>query len=137
MTWTMSDADLLRRAGVRVTRPRLAVVALLRTAGTTHLTVEQTYGLAQDRGLRLTFSTLYKILNDLAKGGLVRRMDFYGRAVYCSNHEPHHHFLDEASGALWDIPEVQPTVSRLPKPPQGMEIAGVDVIVRLRPARDR
>lgn len=137
MTWALSDDDLLRRAGVRVTQPRLAVVALLRSAGTTHLTVDQAHALARERGLRLTVSTLYKSLNDLAKGGLVRRMDFYGRAVYCSNHEPHHHFLDEVSGALWDIPGVQPTVSRIPDPPEGMEIEGVDVIVRIRPASAR
>jgi Fur family iron response transcriptional regulator len=57
------------------------------------------------------------------------------RSWFDSNVEPHYHFHDETSGALTDValPEVQ--FSRLPAPPKGMEVAGLDLVIRLRPAQ--
>ena len=57
------------------------------------------------------------------------------RSCFDSNVEAHYHFHDEATGALTDValPEVQ--FSRLPPPPDGMEVAGLDLVIRLRPTR--
>jgi Fur family iron response transcriptional regulator len=123
----------LRAAGLRATRQRRDVLRMLTTAPDCPVTVDQAYALAQGRGLGLTFSTLYNALNDFTKHGLVRRLDVGGRAVYCCNRGDHHHFLDEATGLLRDIEGRQPSVVDLPEPPAGMEVAGVDIFVRLKP----
>ena len=44
----------------------------------------------------------------------------------------HHHFIVEGDNTVIDIEEGSVTVNNLPEPPEGMEIAHVDVIVRLR-----
>ncbi len=129
------DEELLRRAGIRLTRQRLAVVRLLRAAPTTHLTVDQAHALSAEMGLGLPLATLYNVLNDLSKRGIIRRIGSGERATYCSNQADHHHFLDPATGVLSDIPGRQPSVVNVPDAPAGTEIEGVDIIVRLRRAR--
>jgi Fur family transcriptional regulator, iron response regulator len=44
----------------------------------------------------------------------------------------HHHFFDETTGRLHDIPARDVRVARLPKPPHGRSVDRVDVIIRLR-----
>jgi Fur family iron response transcriptional regulator len=44
----------------------------------------------------------------------------------------HHHFFLEDEGELVDMPVSGVSVNDLPEPPAGMEVAGVEVIVRLR-----
>ncbi|MFL5231957.1 MAG: transcriptional repressor, partial [Microvirga sp.] len=44
----------------------------------------------------------------------------------------HHHFFIEGEDALVDVPGDAIAVGELPTPPEGLEIAGVEVIVRLR-----
>ena len=40
--------------------------------------------------------------------------------------------LDEATGALTDVAVPEVEFSRLPPPPPGMEVAGIDLVIRLR-----
>lgn len=128
----MEDAKRLKRAGIRQTRQRLAVARLLREADTSHLTVDQAHALATDMGLGLPLATLYNVLNDFAKHGLIRRIDMGERTTFCLDPSVHHHFLDVATGHLFAIPGEAPALPALPEPPPGMEIEGVDIFVRLR-----
>lgn len=128
----MQDAERLKRAGIRLTRQRLAVARLLREAGATHLTADQAYALSMDLGLGLPLATLYNVLNDFAKRGLIRRIDMGERTTFCLDPSAHHHFLDITSGQLSAIPGDPPALTSLPEAPEGMEIEGVDIFVRLR-----
>ncbi len=47
----------------------------------------------------------------------------------------HHHFFVEGDNHVLDIPVSNIAIGNLPEPPEGMEIAHVDVIIRLRPRR--
>lgn len=128
-------AARLQACGIRVTAPRLQIAALL-LAAPQHLSAEQlTEALRQD-GLSVSKATVYNTLNLFAAHGLIRPLVVDGvRSCFDSNVQAHYHFHDEASGALTDValPEVQ--FSRLPDPPPGMEVAGLDLIIRLRPSR--
>ncbi|MGH6943551.1 MAG: iron response transcriptional regulator IrrA, partial [Geminicoccaceae bacterium] len=55
-----------------------------------------------------------------------------GQSYFDTNTSHHHHFFDEATGELTDIPEQDVRISQLPEPPAGAEIERVEVIVRLR-----
>lgn len=123
----------LRAAGIRPTRPRLALARLLRDHRLSHVTPDQALALAQAAGLRFPLGTIYNVLNEFARAGLVRRLDMGERTCFCANQSGHHHFLDVNTGRLSDIPDPQPYVGNLPEPPPGMEIVGVDVMVRIRP----
>lgn len=128
----MDDAQRLKQVGIRVTRQRLAVARLLREAGSTHMTADQAHALSSAMGLGLPLATLYNVLNDFAKRGLVRRIDMGERTTFCTDPTRHHHFLDTASGQLSAIPGEAPLLSPLPDAPDGMEIEGVDIFVRVR-----
>jgi Fur family iron response transcriptional regulator len=127
------DEAQLRRLGVRPTGPRLALLRLLRDHDGSHVTALQAYQIAQDRGMRLTLGTVYNVLNDFVRAGAIRRMEIGDRTCFCANQQPHHHFFDEDNKRLFDIPGRQPSVGDIPAAPPGMEIVGIDVIVRVRP----
>jgi Fur family iron response transcriptional regulator len=125
----------LQASGIRVTAQRLHIAELL-LAVPQHLTAEQIAEALQQRGLVVAKATVYNTLNLFAERGLLRPLSVDGtRSWFDSNVEPHYHFHDERSGALSDValPEVQ--FSRLPEPPAGMEVAGLDLVIRLRPIR--
>ncbi len=125
----------LQACGIRVTAQRLQIAELLLTVPQ-HLTAEQIAEALHRRGLIVAKATVYNTLNLFAARGLLRPLSVDGaRSWFDSNVEPHYHFHDERSGALSDValPEVQ--FSRLPEPPAGMEVAGLDLVIRLRPIR--
>jgi Fur family iron response transcriptional regulator len=128
-------AARLQACSIRATAPRLQIAELL-LAAPQHLSAEQLTDALRQRGLAVSKATVYNTLNLFAAHGLIRQLVVDGvRSCFDSNVEAHYHFHDETSGALTDValPEVQ--FSRLPEPPAGMEVAGLDVVIRLRPAR--
>lgn len=132
VTFQPDAADRLRQAGVRPTRPRLAIMTAIQGGGTRHLAPESFHRELADGGVNLSLATVYNTLNQFAEVGLLRRVGFGDRSYYCTNTGEHHHFYDEMTGRLEDIPGAQPTVVGLPEPPPGMVIDGVEVIVKLR-----
>ena len=83
----------------------------------------------------MSLATVYNALNQFTEAGLLRSFGIEGRATHFdTNTRDHHHFVTER-GEVIDIPGSALTVAELPDPPEGMEIAHVDVVVRLRPAR--
>jgi Fur family transcriptional regulator, iron response regulator len=127
-------ANRLSHCGIRVTDQRLQIAVLLLSAPQ-HLTAEQiTDSLRQD-GARVSKATVYNTLNLFAARGLIRQLSGDGTcAWFDSNVEPHYHFHDEQSGALSDVSVQDVQFSRLPSPPAGMEVAGIDLVIRLRRA---
>jgi Fur family iron response transcriptional regulator len=54
------------------------------------------------------------------------------KTYFDTNTSDHHHFFVEGDNEVLDISSGDVTVDNLPEPPEGMEIAHVDVIIRLR-----
>lgn len=125
----------LRRAGLRPTRQRLMVANAIRNHPHSHMTAEDVHRAVGEERVRLSLATVYNALNEFAKAGLLRRLNFSERIFFCKNRAPHHHYLDVSSGRVFDIPPPQPLVDTLPAAPDGMVVDGVDIIVRIRPAR--
>jgi len=68
-----------------------------------------------------------------AEHGLIRQLSVDGaRAWFDSNVDPHYHFHDLTTGALIDLPVPAVEFSRLPAPPPGTEVAGIDLVIRVR-----
>ncbi len=59
------------------------------------------------------------------------------RPISTPNTSDHHHFFIEGENKVFDIALGPVQVINLPEPPEGMEIANVDIVVRLRPKRER
>jgi Fur family iron response transcriptional regulator len=130
----MSDAHgLVTRAGLRPTRQRIELAGVLFAKGPRHLTAEALHAEAAHAGVRVSLATVYNTLNAFIDAGLVRQVAVDGSRVYFdTNVDAHHHFFDEDTGALEDIPADQVAVAALPTPPSGAEITRVDVVVRVK-----
>ncbi|MCC7463431.1 MAG: transcriptional repressor [Gammaproteobacteria bacterium] len=125
-------ARRLAECGIRATGQRLRIARLL-LKGPQHLTAEQIAEALRRDGERVSKATVYNTLNLFAGRGLIRQLSIDGaRAWFDSNVEPHYHFHDETSGAVQDVPLPEVAVARLPEPPEGMEVAGLDLVIRLR-----
>lgn len=129
----LQPAARLQACGIRVTAQRLQIAQLLLTAPQ-HLSADQVAEALLRAGTRVSKATVYNTLNLFAANGLIRQLSLDAqRSWYDSNVQAHYHFHDETSGALIDValPEVE--FARLPAPPRGMEVAGIDMVIRLRP----
>lgn len=125
-------ARLLHAHRVKPTQQRLIVAQVL-LAEPSHLSAEQILSLVRAAGERISKATVYNTLKVLADSGLVRQIHLDPqRSVYDSTRASHHHFHDVDSGALWDIKPDEIEFSRLPPLPPGMEMADVEVVIRVR-----
>jgi Fur family iron response transcriptional regulator len=124
--------DMLRQAGLRPTRQRLALGRLLFESGDRHVTAEQLHAEVAALGEHVSLATVYNTLHQFKRAGLVRELAIEGsKAYFDTNTSNHNHFLLESSGELMDIPGDAIRVEGLPEPPEGMKITHVDVVVRL------
>lgn len=127
-------AGLLRKAGLRLTRQRVALCQLLFGNGNRHVSAYSLHREAVENDLNVALATVYNTLHALAKAGLLRGLPVDGwKHHFDTDTSMHHHFLLEDSDELIDIPNDQIRVGHLPKPPPGYEIVKVDLVVRLRP----
>src|SRR5690606_8926118 len=136
-TLNTTEFDLeqfLRQAGLRPTRQRLALGALLFGSGDRHVTAEMLHAEAVGAGERVSLATVYNTLHQFKRAGLLREIAIDGsKAYFDTNTSNHNHFLIESEGRLVDIPGANITIDQLPEPPAGMRISHIDVVIRLVP----
>jgi len=126
----------VRDAGLRPTRQRVALAELLFAKGDRHLAAEELHEEALEAGVPVSLATVYNALHQFTESGLLRILAVEGTKTYFdTNTSDHHHFFVEGENRVFDIVGGPVTVSNLPEPPEGMEIANVDIIVRLRAKR--
>jgi Fur family iron response transcriptional regulator len=127
--------EKLRRAGLRPTRQRLALGWLLFGKGDRHLTAEQLYEEARAARVNMSLATVYNTLRQFTESGLLREVALFGSKVwYDTTTGPHYHYYVEDRDEVFDIPETMLPQLTVPGVPEGMVVAGVDVIVRLKKA---
>lgn len=124
--------SLLRRAGLRPTRPRLRLARLLFGRGQRHITAEILMAEAAAARLTVAQGTVYNALNAFARAGLLREVTVDGERTWFDTHTAPHHHLVDADGRLHDIPADAVVLRNLPILPDGEEIASVELVVRLR-----
>lgn len=126
----------LAQAKIRPTRQRVALAGLLVGDGCNrHVTAEGLFERAQAAGVQVSLATVYNTLRGFTAAGLLTEVVVDGsRSYFDTNTRDHAHFYFEAEGRISDVPE-RVRLEDLPEPPEGHEIARVDVVIRLRPAR--
>ncbi|MFW6775040.1 Fur family transcriptional regulator [Nocardioides sp. CPCC 205120] len=101
------DAGRLKRAGLRVTGPRLAVLAALdrATEAGRHVAVSELAEEARALRPRTSTQTVYDCVDALAGSGLVRRVEIPGfPARYESRTDDnHHHLVCRSCGRTVDV----------------------------------
>lgn len=125
---------MLRTAGLRPTRQRVALGWLLFGKGDRHVTAESLHEEAQGARVPVSLATIYNTLHQFTAAGFLREVAVEGaKAYFDTNTGNHYHFYIEGEGRLMDVGEAEVVIKQLPEPPAGMEIVGVDVVMRLRP----
>jgi Fur family ferric uptake transcriptional regulator len=99
----MSGESLLRAHGLRVTKPRLAVLEILSKGG--HLEVEEITRQARAQLDSVSTQAVYDVLGALARAGLARRIEPAGSpALYeARTGDNHHHVVCRSCGAIGDV----------------------------------
>lgn len=68
----------LRKAGLKITSPRLKVLEILETNDERHLSADAIYRALLDTGEELSLATVYRVLTQFERAGLVTRHNFEG-----------------------------------------------------------
>ena len=122
----------LEEHGIRATAQRVRMAEVL-LAAPCHMTAEQVLAALRRSAARVSKATVYNTLKLFVEHGLVRQVHLDpDRCVYDSTREPHHHFQNLDTGEMIDIRPEDLAFARMPSLPPGTEIAGVDVVIRLR-----
>ena len=94
---------LLRARGLRVTEPRIAVLAYLASTDR-HPTAEDVETAVNADGPVLSRASVYNVLHSLARAGLVTGMSVKdGATRYDAHVAPHHHLVCRACGRVEDV----------------------------------
>jgi Fur family ferric uptake transcriptional regulator len=84
----------LKKAGLKVTLPRMKILELLETSDTRHQSAEDIYKTLLEHGEEIGLATVYRVLTQFEAAGLVTRHHFEGgQAVFELNEGGHHDHL--------------------------------------------
>jgi|SRR5689334_12281373 Fe2+ or Zn2+ uptake regulation protein len=129
-------ARTLTDHGIQPSPQRLAVAAYVLHA-TTHPSADRVFDEVRARTPLVSRATVYNTLNLLVKKGLLRSLVIAeGKVVFDPNTAPHHHFVDEESGEIHDVPWRALEVKKLEALP-GVEVREYQVVLRGRRTRGR
>jgi Fur family iron response transcriptional regulator len=126
---------VLRMAGLRPTRQRVALAELLFGGPHRHVSAEQLHGEASEAHVNVSLATIYNTLHQFHEAGLLREVAVdASRSYFDTDTSDHHHFYVEDEQRMIDIPASSVEFAALPDAPSGMKVSHVDVVIRVRKA---
>ncbi len=126
--------ERLRLHGVQPSAQRVAIAEYV-LATDEHPSAEQVWARVRARFPMVSRATVYNTLHVLVDKGLLRELVLAeGRIVYDPKLEPHHHFVDDDSGAIHDVPWSALRVSGVDAL-DGLEVREHQVVLRGRKKR--
>ncbi len=101
----MPKGSDLKKAGLKVTLPRLKVLEVLEHAEPHHMSAEDVYRRLIEQDESVGLATVYRVLTQFESAGIVERHNFDdGHAVYELASEEHHdHMVDVDSGQVLEF----------------------------------
>jgi Fe2+ or Zn2+ uptake regulation protein len=100
----VSVVEILERAGVQPSAQRVAVADYVLDTED-HPSAEQVWARVKERFPMLSRATVYNTLNLFVEKGLLRELVLAeGRVVFDPKLTPHHHFIDDETQRIIDVP---------------------------------
>ena len=95
----------LKKAGLKVTLPRLKVLQVLENAEPHHMSAEDVYRHLLETDDSVGLATVYRVLTQFQAAGIVERHNFDdGHAVYeLADQEHHDHMVDIDTGTVTEF----------------------------------
>jgi Fur family ferric uptake transcriptional regulator len=88
------DNSDLKKAGLKITLPRVKILQILENAQSHHLSAEDVYRVLLESDEDIGLATVYRVLTQFEEAGLVIRHNFEGgHSVFELNHGTHHDHL--------------------------------------------
>ncbi len=88
------DREGLKKAGLKITGPRVRVLDALKMAKSRHLSAENIYQYLRDTGVETSLATIYRVLTQFETAGFVIRHHFEGEhSVFELDDKAHHDHL--------------------------------------------
>lgn len=88
----MTDQNTaLRKAGLKVTLPRLKILEMLQSPENQHVSAEDLYKKLIEQGEEIGLATVYRVLNQFDDAGIVSRHHFEGGKSVFELTSQHHH----------------------------------------------
>jgi Fur family ferric uptake transcriptional regulator len=85
------ESQDLRKAGLKVTHPRMRILEILETSSPRHMTAEDIYRQLIEHGEDIGLATVYRVLTQFEAAGLVMKHNFEGgQAVFELDRGKHH-----------------------------------------------
>jgi len=107
----MASTDQLKHSGLKVTGPRLKILALFESGLQRHLTADDVYRALLSEHIDVGLATVYRVLTQFEQAGILIRQRFDNdKAVYELNQGSHHdHLLCMQCGRVEEFydPEIE------------------------------
>ncbi len=133
----MESRDL-KKAGLKVTGPRLKILQLLEESSERHLAAEDIYRQLIEAGEDVGLATVYRVLGQFEHAGLVTRHNFEGgRSVFELDKGAHHdHMVCLETGKLieffnGDVERLQRSIAES----HGYELVDHRLVLYVRPKK--
>ena len=130
----------LRKAGLKVTHPRMRILQIFEEEGVHHLSAEDIYRKLLASHEDIGLATVYRVLTQFEAAGILMKHNFEGgQAVYELDRGKHHdHMIDVDSGKVVEF--VSEEIERLQKEiaaKHGYEIVDHSLVLYVRPKAGR
>ena len=123
------ETSTLKEFGINPSAQRVAVAQYVLHTDE-HPSADEVWTRVRKRFPHVSRATVYNTLNLFVEKGLVRQFVLTeGRVVFDPKTEDHHHFIDEESGKIHDVPWGAVKVSNVPKL-DGFEVREYQVVMR-------
>ncbi len=135
----MEQHQELRKAGLKITLPRLKILEILEGTKHRHLSAEDIYKVLLGSGDDIGLATVYRVLTQFEAAGLVTRNNFEsGHSVFeLDDGEHHDHMVCVETGDVVEF--VSDDIERLQSEiaaKYGYEILDHNLVLYVRPVKD-
>ncbi|MFQ3236326.1 MAG: Fur family ferric uptake transcriptional regulator [Paraglaciecola sp.] len=90
----MEQNKELKKAGLKITLPRLKILEILQAPANQHISAEDVYKILIKHGEEIGLATVYRVLNQFDDAGILNRHHFEGgKSVFEISHKDHHDHL--------------------------------------------
>ena len=128
MMWH-DETSVLKEHGINPSAQRVAVAQYVLYTDE-HPSADEVWTRVRGRFPHISRATVYNTLNLFVKKGLLRQFVLTeGRVVFDPKTDDHHHFVDEDSGKIHDVPWDAVKISNAPKL-EGFEVREYQVVMR-------
>ncbi|MDG1166054.1 MAG: ferric iron uptake transcriptional regulator [Porticoccaceae bacterium] len=132
---TTEDQEL-KKAGLKVTLPRVKILQILENCPDRHMTAEDIYQSLRDADEDVGIATVYRVLTQFEAAGLIERHNFdTGPAVYELDRGEHHdHMVCTETGVVIEFhdAEIEKLQEKIASQ-KGYELVGHSLVLYVKP----